>query len=139
MPDDPSQTTETEVDARLREGLSKSGVLWLGPSETDARAAWFAYVAPHVYVVTGPGEQPLPELHDETVLVLRSRATRDRLLVLPAGVEVLHPTDERWEPATTALAAARLNAPVLPAQLPDRWAASATVYALTPDPQRAHR
>lgn len=139
MPEAESAPADSPFAPLLQEGLTKSGVLWLGPSEHEAQAAWFAYVDPHVYVVTGPGEQPLPSLEHETVLVLRGKDALTRILVVPAGVERLSPDDERWESATAALAKGRLNAPLLPSELPAHWAAEATVFALTPALERAHR
>lgn len=139
MPDTEDSPPDNPLEPLLRDGLVKSGVLWVGPTETETRPAWFAYVEPHVHLVTGPGEQELLPLEDEAVLILRAKDTRHRTLVVPARVERLTPEDDRWEPATTALAKARLNAPELPAAMPERWARSATVLALTPALEHAHR
>lgn len=137
MPDTEHTEAQSALAPLLREGLVKSSVLWVGPSESETRAAWFAYVEPHVYLVTGGGEQELPPLTDHAVLILRAKDTRHRLLVLPAGVQRLSPQDDRWDSATAALAKARLNAPALPSQMPARWAESATVLALTPALEQA--
>ena len=64
------------------------------------------------------------------VLVLRSKDTGGRLLRVAARAEPLTPQDPRWEPATNALKAARLNAPA--GDVVGRWAAEATVTALVP-------
>lgn len=139
MSDSTPPALDPALAALIQQGLSKSGVMWLGPSPDEARAVWFAYLEPHAYVLTGEDEQPLPDLGTETTLVLRSKETRARLAVVPAEVERITPEDDRWTAATVALAKARLNANVLPSELPARWAQSASVFALTPDPARAVR
>jgi len=63
-------------------------------------------------------------------VTFRSKSTGGRLVTVPAHASVVTPQDERWEAATTALKASRLNAPA--GDTIGRWASEATVYALTP-------
>nr|WP_284287974.1 hypothetical protein [Angustibacter aerolatus] len=116
------------LDALVAEAASKSGLLWVRPAGS-ARAwpAWHVWLDGSAYVVSGPGEQRLPELRGDVELVLRSKDSGARLLTVPATAEPLSPADEGWGPATTALAASRLNAPVEPAALPARWQAAGDV------------
>lgn len=124
------------------EALTRSGLLWVRtPPPTDAAEqaprdwpVWHVAVEGSAYVVTGPGEQPLPELPDTVMLVLRSKETRSRLLTVPASVRRVRPDDADWEPATTALKAARLNPDVRLERIVATWAVHATVLALTPLP-----
>ncbi|WP_018156721.1 hypothetical protein [Demetria terragena] len=129
---------EAALAANLQRGLAKSGVLWLGPTEHEAVPVWFAHLDPYVYVLTGPGEQNVPHLGDEAVMVLRDKDTRSRILVAPVEVGRLAPSHERWTGATEALAKGRLNAAALPSDLPERWATGAVVFELLPLVEDAH-
>ena len=120
----------TRRQALLAEAATKSGLLWVDVPGDRAWPAWHVWVDGTAYVVSGPGEQALPELPESVVLVLRSKDTGGRLLRVAARAERLRPEDARWEPATTALKAARLNAPA--GDVVGRWAAEATVTALVP-------
>jgi hypothetical protein len=80
--------------------------------------------------VSGPGEQHLPELPAQVELTFRSKDTGGRLVRATARAERLTPDDERWEAATTALRAGRLNAPA--GDTVERWARENVVTALVP-------
>lgn len=137
-PKSPADETPPPVGRLVHEALSKSSVLWVGATPDEAVAAWFAYHDEQVLLVTGPGEQPLPFLGDEASIVLRGKDSRARLAALPCAVRVLPVDDPAWPDAAAALAAERLNADVLPAELPQRWAdTGVTVLALAPDLERA--
>ena len=116
--------------ALLAEAANKSGLLWVDVPGDRAWPAWHVWVEGTAYVVSGPGEQTLPALPQDVVLVLRSKDTGGRLLRVAARAEPLTPPDPRWEPAANALQAARLNAPA--GDVVGRWAAEATVTALVP-------
>jgi hypothetical protein len=108
--------------ALLAEAAAKSGLLWIRPAGQDRSwPAWHVWHENAVVVVSGPGEQELPELDGPVELLLRSKDTGQRLLRVPAVAVVLPEGDDRWEPAARALAASRLNATTSPAQLPERW------------------
>lgn len=120
----------TDLNALLSEAGKKSGMLWIDVPGDRAWPAWHVWLDGTAYVVTGPGEQSLPWLPAEVGVTFRSKSTGGRLVTVPAGTTVLTPDDERWEPATTALKASRLNAPA--GDTIARWATEATIYALTP-------
>ena len=70
----------TNVTALVGEAMTKSGVIWVEIPGDRAWPVWHAWVAPTAYVVNGPGEQHLPWLPEEVVVVLRSQDTGGRLL-----------------------------------------------------------
>lgn len=118
----------------LAEAASKSDLLWVRRAgEQRAWPAWHVWHDDAVHVVSGGGEQVLPELVGPVELLLRSRDTWERLLTVPARAVPLSPDDERWLGAATALAAVRLNAPVSPAELPEVWRGTATITRIDPD------
>jgi hypothetical protein len=63
-------------------------------------------------------------------VTFKSNDKGGRLVTVPARASVVKPGDQAWEPATEALKASRLNSPA--GDTIARWAAEATVYALTP-------
>jgi hypothetical protein len=111
------------ITALFGEAANKSGLMWVQP---PGDRAW-PYET--VYAVSGPGEQTLPWLPGEVTLVLRSKDTGGRLLAVRATVEEVRPGDPRWESATEALRAGRLNATD---DVVARWAAECTVRAMRP-------
>lgn len=120
----------TDLNAVVAEAGKKSGMLWIDVPDDRAWPAWHVWLDGTAYVVTGPGEQSLPVLPADLALTFRSKSTGGLLVTMPARASVLTPDDERWEAATTALKASRLNAPA--GDTVARWASGATIYALTP-------
>jgi hypothetical protein len=119
----------TNVTALVGEAMTKSGVIWVEVPGDRAWPVWHAWVAPTAYVVNGPGEQNLPWLPEEVVLVLRSQDTGGRLLRVRARARVLTDSQSEWQTAVTALQAGRLNAVD---DVVERWRAECAVTALTP-------
>jgi hypothetical protein len=126
---DPEGGAPTNVTALVGEAMTKSGVIWVEIPGDRAWPVWHAWVAPHAYVVNGPGEQHLPWLPAEVVLVLRSQDTGGRLLRVRATTRVLAETDPGWPTAVAALQAGRLNAV---GDVVERWRTECAVTALTP-------
>ncbi|MDF8265008.1 hypothetical protein [Luteipulveratus flavus] len=124
--------TTTPADRLVQEALSKSGLLWIR-TEERTWPVWHASVEGTAYVVSGPGEQPLPELPERVWLVLRSKDSRARLLTVPAAVRRIGADDAEWAAATAALRSSRLNSSVPQDRLVDHWAEHARVLALEPD------
>ena len=120
----------TDLKALLSEAGKKSGLLWIDVPGDRAWPAWHVWLEGTAYVLTGPGEQMLPALPADLAVTFRSKSTGGRLVTVPAQAAVVTPQDERWEAATAALKASRLNAPA--GDTIARWATEATVYALTP-------
>jgi hypothetical protein len=117
------------ITALFAEAASKSGLLWVEVPGDRAWPFWHAWAQDTVYAVSGPGEQTLPWMPDEVLIVARSKDTGGRLLTVHANVRDIPPGDEEWGPATEALKAARLNATD---DLLTRWASECTVRAFHP-------
>ena len=124
-----SPPAATNITALVGESMTKSGVLWVEVPRDRAWPVWFAWAAPHAYVVNGPGEQHLPWLPEEVVLVLRSQDTGGRLLRVRARARVLADTTPDWDTAVAALLAGRLNAV---GDVVSRWRDECAVTSLTP-------
>lgn len=120
----------TDVSALLSEAAKKSGLLWIDVPGDRAWPAWHVWLDGSAYVVTGPGEQPLPVLPRDVAVTFRSKDTGGLLVTVPAQATVLTPDDPRWDEVSTSLKSSRLNAPA--GDTIARWASEATVYALTP-------
>ncbi|MEP7034717.1 MAG: hypothetical protein ABI934_03960 [Actinomycetota bacterium] len=120
----------TDLSSLLSAVGKKTGLLWINIPGDRAWPAWHAWLDDTAYVVTGPGEQTFPVLPPEVTVTFRSKDTGGRLLTVPAHATVIKPDDQRWEDATAALKASRLNSPA--GDIVARWATEATVYALAP-------
>jgi hypothetical protein len=123
-------------DALVAEAAAKSDLLWVRPVPAPGRPArswpaWHVWTGDAAYVVSGPGEQPLPPLEGEVDVILRSKDTWARLVTVRAVAATVRPDDAAWAEAAGALKAKRLNAPD-PDRLLERWAAANTVTRLTP-------
>ncbi|HET8599899.1 MAG TPA: hypothetical protein VFL99_06205 [Segeticoccus sp.] len=112
------------------QAATTSKVLWITVPGDRAWPAWHAWVEDTAYVVSGPGEQHLPELPERVEVTLRSKDTGGRLVRATARAERVVPEDDRWEAATAALKAGRLNAPA--GDTVQRWAEENVVTALVP-------
>lgn len=129
-----------EVGSRrlVEEALKKSALLWLVPPGRGRHSAyWHAEVDGTAYLLSGPGEQPDPEVVDgDTVRVLvRSKDNGHRLVTFDATVHRLRPDDDDWPAATAALASNRLNLRSAPSA-PQRWRDPAfRLYRVTPSAQ----
>lgn len=120
----------TDLSALLSEAAKKSGLLWIDVPGDRSWPAWHVWLDGTAYVVSGPGEQPLPALPAEVTVTFRSKDTGGRLVTVPAHATVVTADDPRWEDVSTALKASRLNAPA--GDTVARWASEAIVYALAP-------
>ena len=121
--------TTTELVADL---AKKSGLVWVSFAGRD-HAVWHEWVGDAVCVVSGAGEQALPDIadHATVTLSLRSKSTRALAARVEATVEVVAPGSEHWDTVTTALKAGRLNL-FDPDHAIERWAAEAVVVRLVP-------
>ncbi len=123
------RASTASVAALVSEAMSKSGLLWIDVRGDRAWPAWHVWDDGAAYVVSGPGEQPLPWLPEEVGLILRSKDTGGRLLTMRAHTHVLEPGTPEWDKAGELLRSSRLNA------IDDsltRWAMSCTLTALVP-------
>ena len=138
-----SQTSLTLI----AEATKRAGVIWIVIDGQDRpRPAWHVWrggsgpgARGAAYVVTGPGEQPLPGLAGAgrvTVIVAGSvgSAGRGGLVTWTAAVSRVEPGSGEWDEVIGQLVAGRLNA-VLPAgetSPAQRWARSGAVFRLAP-------
>ena len=138
-PAEPATPGEPPLDVtRLtQEAASKSGLLWVRLPDGASFPVWFVWhdpgdergPGPSAYVVSGPGEQYLPWLPDEVVVVFRSKDTGGRLLTLHATARALEPGSTEWDQAVELLRPERLNSVGDPSE---RWRDTCTVHVLTP-------
>ncbi len=86
------------------------------------------------YVVTGTGEQALPGLADgrQATVTVPSKDSRGRLITWTAQVSRIAPGSDEWGEVACLLATRRRAGAAPPAGLPERWAAEAAVFRLSP-------
>ena len=110
--------------------FGKSAICWV---QVQGREwpIWYAPAGDTAYVVSGPGEQELPELPGSVQITLRAKDTREYAGRYNATATRLHPGDEGWDDAVHALRPARLNPP--DDDPVARWSADGAVWALRPD------
>jgi hypothetical protein len=131
----------------IAEATKRAGLIWIAIAGQDRpRPAWHIWWAGTgrpgpglpgaAYVVTGPGEQPLPGLARAgrvTVIVAGGQAAGGRV-EWTAAVGRVEPGSGEWDEVIGPLVAGRLNAMLAegetsPAQ---RWARSGAVFRLAP-------
>lgn len=118
--------------ALIAETCSRGEVVWLRPSGAARPvAAWHVWHDDALCVLSGAGEQTLPELSGPVEVIARGKDTLARLVTFEAHAATLPPGSAAWLEATAELAAHRLNEPD-PASARARWAASGTVTLLRP-------
>ena len=125
------------VTRLIHEAATKSGLLWVRLPDGGTHPVWHVWhddgddrgTGPAAYVVSGPGEQPLPWLPDEVELILRSKDTGGRLVTVHATVREVTPEDAGWDAAVDVLRPERLNAV---GDTAERWRQSCTIHLLTP-------
>jgi hypothetical protein len=130
--------------ALIAEATKRAGLIWITIDGQDRpRPAWHVWRAGTepgalgaAYVVTGPGEQPLPGLDGAgrvTVIVPGGQTAGGRV-EWTAAVGRVEPGSGEWDEVIGPLVAGRLNATLVegetsPAQ---RWATSGAVFRLAP-------
>jgi len=117
----------------VAEATRRSALVWIEVPGSPARAAWHVWHDGAAYVVSGEGEQPLPELEGATTAAVhvRSADKLGRLLTWQAEVRRLEPDSELWQAVVPLLLAARLNLPDS-ADAEQRWGRRCTVHQLSP-------
>jgi hypothetical protein len=125
------------VPGPVDQALSKSTIAWLEipqPDGSKANAAvWYGYENGRVYVLSGPGEQPVPgiEVAGQVRLIARSKDVQSRVGEVDCTIEVLRKGPEWDRIARDILVGRRLN-------LRDgegavaRWRETCEIYVLTP-------
>jgi 8-oxo-dGTP diphosphatase len=125
--------------ALVAEATRRAGVIWLTVAGRDRPfPAWHIWRDPPgaAYVVTGPGEQPLPGLAGagRVTVTVPSKDAGGTLVAWAAGVCRVDPGSPEWDAVIGPLAAARLNAELGPGEDSParRWAACGAVFRLAP-------
>src|SRR5499427_10956514 len=116
--------------ALIAEGTRRAGVIWLTvPGQDRPVPAWHIWRDPPAaaYVVSGPGEQPLPGVAGaaRVTVTVPSKDTGGALVTWTASVYRVDPGSPEWEAVIGPLAAARLNADLDPI--------SVVVFRLAPE------
>ncbi len=131
--------------ALIAEATKRAGLVWIAiPGQGRPRPAWHIWQANPgaAYLVTGPGEQPLPGLAEaaRVTVTVASSQTGGRLVTWAADVSRVEPGCGEWDEVIGPLVAGRLNATVPPGETSpaQRWARTGAVFRLTPvaDPAR---
>lgn len=118
--------------ALIAELGKKTGVCWLRYGGQE-HAAWHVWLDDALYLVSGGAEQHLPGIDeaDEVEVVMRSKENGGRLVTWLGSVSVVSPTDEAWEPVTSALLSGRLNLDDLSTAV-QHWAEHSVVSRIAP-------
>jgi 8-oxo-dGTP diphosphatase len=114
--------------ALVAEATKRTGVVWLTvPGAGRAYPAWHLWRDPPgaAYLVTGPGEQPLPGLAGaaRAAVTVPSKDSGGALVTWAASVGRVEPGSPEWDEVIGPLRAARLNADLSPG----------AVYRLSPE------
>jgi hypothetical protein len=146
---------EPDRSALIAEATKRAGLVWISvPGHDRPYPAWHIWrpgaaqadgASPPppgaAYVVTGPGEQPLPGLGEDGLLqagqvtvTVPSKDSGGSLISWTAAVSRVAAGSAEWEAVCGSLAAGRLNAVLEPGEtsLTQRWARSATIFRLAP-------
>jgi hypothetical protein len=131
----------------IAEATKRAGLIWITIEGQDRPCpAWHVWRAGAgragpgargaAYVVTGPGEQPLPGLAGAgrvTVIVAGSQASGGRV-AWTAAVTRVEPGSAEWDEVIGPLVAGRLNAVLAEGETSRarRWATSGAVFRLAP-------
>lgn len=120
------------TSALIAELGKKTAVCWLR-YDGQVHAVWHVWLDDALCLVSGGDEQPLPGIEETPVVevTMRSKESGGRLLTWVGEVSVVRPSDELWEPVTTALVAGRLNLADL-AKAAGEWAERSVVVRVVP-------
>ncbi|KUJ64294.1 hypothetical protein ACZ90_56915 [Streptomyces albus subsp. albus] len=132
--------------ALIEEATKKSGLIWVAGDHRSPdghradgavapRSLWHVWHDGAVYLVGGPGEQPLDGLGlvdgGTAEVTVRSKDKGGRLVGWRARVSEPAVRGEEWTAAVEELKGKRLNAPDAE-RIADRWAADCRVLRLEP-------
>ncbi len=136
---DPSEGTPPAP--LIVEAMKKAAVAWLSglPGQPTGRSApvWCSWLADALYVVSGPGEQPVPGLSGARHCQVSGRGDNGALIVTwPATVTRVEPGSEEWDRVVPLLSGKRLNLPA-DDDTGQRWARDCTLSRLAPDGEPA--
>jgi hypothetical protein len=128
------RTVDVQMHPLVAEAMKKAPLVWVEPDGHGSTPAWCVWHEGSAYVVSGPGEQPVPGLAGAArcQVVVRSGDTLARILRWTAAVTTVEPGTPEWDAIVPTLLPKRLN--LADAEnAPARWAAECRVSRLTPD------
>jgi hypothetical protein len=133
---------EPDRSALIAEATKRAGLVWISvPGHGRPYPAWHIWrpggtpAGGAAYVVTGPGEQPLPGLGEagQVTVTAPSKDSGGSLISWTANVSRVAPGSADWDAVSSLLAAGRLNAVLEPGEaLVQRWARAAVIFCLSP-------
>jgi hypothetical protein len=141
--------------ALIAEATKRAGLVWISvPGQGRPHPAWHIWASGAAYLVTGPGEQPLPGLREpgqlgepgqvrepgqtaepgQVTVTVPSKDSGGSLITWTAEVSTVRPGSAEWDAVSSLLAAGRLNAALEPGEisLAERWARTAVIFRLSP-------
>ena len=136
--------------ALIAEATKRAGLVWISvPGRDRPYPAWHIWrpgtdpadgaIPPPpgaAYVVTGPGEQPLPGLGSagQVTVTVPSKDSGGSLITWTAAVTRVAAGSAEWDAVSGPLAAGRLNASLEPGETSpaQRWARTGAVFRLSP-------
>ena len=143
-------TGSTEPPAALEAAMKGAGVVWLspdpatrvgqahgGPTPATTGPVWHVWSDGACYLLTGPGEQPLPGIvHGGRCAVTARNGAGGRAITWAATVEALDPSGPEWSAVAPKLAAGRLNGGD-PVVVVPTWPGRLTILCLRPTGEQA--
>jgi hypothetical protein len=121
--------------ALIAELSRKTGVSWLSATGAEERtyAVWHVWHDDALCLVSGGGEQPLPDIDDgaRVEVTQRSKDNGGRLVTWVGTASVVPPGSAEWDSITPALVSDRLNLRDLTTAA-DEWARSSVVRKVVP-------
>jgi hypothetical protein len=127
-----------EVPPLVVEATRKAGLVWIGvPGQPRPTPVWFTWTdgghGAAVYVVTGPGEQPLPGIFGalRCTVSVPSADKHGRIASWTASVHQVEPGSAEWDAIVPGMLTKRLNLPD-GAAAAGRWARECAVLRLAP-------
>jgi len=144
VPGDRAEESTDPATAALEAAMKGVGVVWLGAQPADSGLGpattgpvWHVWSEGACYVLTGPGEQPLPGIVPGGRCQVTARnVAGGRAIAWTAAVEALDPVAPEWASVAPKLAAKRLNGGDPLAVLPT-WPGRLTILALRPTGDQA--
>jgi hypothetical protein len=129
--------------ALIAEATKRAGLVWIAiAGQGRPRPAWHVWRAGAAYVLTGPGEQPLPGLAGagRVTVIVAGRPSGGTPVTWPATVSRVEPGSAEWDDVIGPLVAGRLNAVLPPGETSpaQRWARSGAVFRLAPEALTGH-
>lgn len=135
-----------EAAVELEAAMKAGGAVWLRPDTSTTGGAllppttgpvWYVWSDGAGYLLTGPGEQPLPGIVAGSRCAITARnSTGGRAITWTGMVEALDPAGSEWAAVAPKLAAARLNGGDPVVAVPT-WPGRLTILVLRPTGDQA--